>query len=95
MVPLAGSWSTQAMKSRLLTEAVGVVVSRNLPSTGGEVLLDFFLVQAVDTNALQSLEELAGAAEVMKAKIILRGVNVEIYKVLTLAGLTSRFSFLN
>lgn len=70
-------------------------IRENLPSTGGEVLLDFFLVQAVDTNALQSLEELAGAAEVMKAKIILRGVNVEIYKVLTLAGLTSRFSFLN
>jgi anti-anti-sigma regulatory factor len=70
-------------------------VCGKLPSTGGEVLLDFFFVQTLDPAAIKGLEDLAGTADVLKVKVILRGVNVEIYKVLKLSDLTSRFLFIN
>lgn len=61
----------------------------------GEVILDFSSVCRVDSRALQAMEELARKAEDRAVKIVLRGVNVDIYKVLKLVKLTRRFSFLN
>jgi anti-anti-sigma regulatory factor len=66
-----------------------------LPANGGEVLLDFFFVQALPPAAIQALEELAGTAELMKVKVILRGVNVELYKVLKLSQLCDKFGFID
>jgi anti-anti-sigma regulatory factor len=59
-----------------------------------EVVLDFSCVHRIDPGALRAMETLATAADAKSVTIALRGVNVEIYKVLKLARLTPRFSFL-
>ena len=66
-----------------------------LPANGGEVLLDFFFVQTLDPAGIKGLEDLAGTAGILKVKVILRGVNVELYKVLKLSDLTDKFLFIN
>jgi len=50
-------------------------------------------IVAVLPPLLQSLEALAGLADAKAARMELRGVNVEIYKVLKLVKLAPRFSF--
>ena len=67
----------------------------NLDCTQGEVVLDFSSVQRVDSTALRALEEFACIADAKAVKVVLRGVNVDIYKVLKLVKLTRRFSFVN
>ena len=57
--------------------------------------LDFSAVRRVDTAGLSALEELAAIAEGRGVKLALRGVNSEVYKVLKLAKLGPRFSFLS
>jgi anti-anti-sigma regulatory factor len=61
----------------------------------GELLLDFSAVQHIDAKSLFALEQLAEKAEQAKVAVVIRGVNVKIYKVLKLAGLASSFSFLS
>jgi anti-anti-sigma regulatory factor len=61
----------------------------------GEVILDFSSVPRIDTNAAGALEQLAALAEQRSVKVVLRGVNVDIYKVLKLLRLTQRFGFLS
>ena len=58
-----------------------------------DVVLDFSAVRRIDPNALRAMEKLAGFADGKAVKVVLRGLNVEIYKVLKLMRLTSRFSF--
>ena len=65
-----------------------------LDSAEGDVLLDFSSVRRIDPSALTAMEELAGIADDKAVKVVLCGVNVDIYKVLKLVKLTSRFSFL-
>jgi anti-anti-sigma regulatory factor len=65
-----------------------------LDSTEGDLCLDFSSVRRIDTAALTALEELAGIADQKGVKVVLRGVNVDIYKVLKLMKLAPRFSFL-
>jgi len=65
-----------------------------LDSAEGDVLLDFSSVRRIDPSALTAMEELAGIADDKAVKVVLRGVSVDIYKVLKLVKLTSRFSFL-
>lgn len=65
-----------------------------LDSVQGELVLDFSTVRRVDPSALRAQEQFAGAADEKSVKVALRGVNVDVYKVLKLAKLTSRFSFL-
>jgi anti-anti-sigma regulatory factor len=60
----------------------------------GEVILDFSSVLRVDSNVVGAMEELAGLAEERSVKVALRGVNLDVYKVLKLLRLTERFSFL-
>ena len=60
----------------------------------GEVVLDFSSVRRIDPSALRAMEKLAGIADDKAVKVVLRGVNVDIYKVLKLVKLTPRFSFL-
>jgi len=61
----------------------------------GEVVLDFSSVRRIDSNALPAIEELARIADEKSVKVALRGVNVDIYKVLKLVKLSRRFSFVN
>ena len=66
-----------------------------LDSAGGEVLLDFSLVSRMDASAIRAMEKLAALAEERAVQVVLRGVHVDVYKVLKLTKLTPRFSFLN
>jgi len=61
--------------------------------SGNELTLDFSRAVRIEPGALRGLEALAQAADEKTVKITLRGVNVEVYKVLKLARLTARFSF--
>ncbi len=70
-------------------------VRQQLQSTEGEVLLDFFFVQQIDSQALRELEELAAAAELKNVKVVLRGIDIEVRKTLELAQLVTRFSFVD
>jgi anti-anti-sigma regulatory factor len=65
-----------------------------LDSAEGEVVLDFSSVRRIDPGALAAMEKLAGAADDKDVKVVLRGVNVEVYKVLKLVKLVGRYSFL-
>ena len=64
-----------------------------LDSVEGEVALDFSSVRRIDPSAIRALEEFAGIADDKGVKVVLRGVNVGVYKVLKLVKLGSRFSF--
>jgi anti-anti-sigma regulatory factor len=59
------------------------------------VLLDFCEVERIDPRGLGAMEDLAAASEAKSVKITLRGINVDVYKVLKLARLASRFTILN
>ncbi len=63
---------------------------KQLESAGSEVVLDFSAVRRVNSGALTELQTLA---ETARGKLVLRGVNVEVYKVLKLVKLTGRFRF--
>jgi len=60
-----------------------------------EAILDFSSVRRMDSSALCAMEELAHIADAKGTRIVLRDVNVEVYKVLKLVKLTQRFSFEN
>jgi len=55
--------------------------------------LDFASVRRLDPGAVKAMEKLAGIADDKTVRVVLRGVNVEIYKVLKLVKLARRFSF--
>jgi anti-anti-sigma regulatory factor len=61
----------------------------------GEVVLDFSSVRRIDASALRALEEFAGITDDKGVKAVLRGVNADVYKVLKLVKLGSRFSFVH
>ena len=58
-----------------------------------EVMLDFSDVARIDGNVVRALEELAGVADERSVKVVLRAVNVDIYRVLKQLKLTERFTF--
>jgi anti-anti-sigma regulatory factor len=66
-----------------------------LDSAGGEVLLDFSSVRRIVPNVLRVMEEFVGIADNKGVKVVLRGVNVDVYRVFKLVKLASRFSFVN
>jgi anti-anti-sigma regulatory factor len=59
-----------------------------------DVVLDFSSVRRIDAAATRELEKVAGIADVHSVKVSLRGINIDIYRVLKLVNLASRFSFL-
>ena len=61
---------------------------------GSELVLDFSSVKRLDPGAIRALEGLACKVNGDASKIALRGVNVDVYKVLKLSELSTRFSFL-
>ncbi|MGZ6404156.1 MAG: STAS domain-containing protein [Bdellovibrionota bacterium] len=66
-----------------------------LDGTEGEVVLDFSSLRRINSNALPAIEELARIADEKSVKVALRGVNIDVYKVLKLVKLSRRFSFVN
>jgi len=68
---------------------------KKLDGTEREVVLDLSSVRRIDSSALAAIEELARTADEKSVKVALRGVNVDVYKVLKLVKLTNRFSFVN
>jgi anti-anti-sigma regulatory factor len=67
----------------------------NLDCAQGEAVLDFSSVRRIDSTALQAIEEFARIADEKAVKVVLRGVSVDVYKVLKLVKLAHRFSFVN
>lgn len=64
-----------------------------IDSANCEVVLDFSSVRRIDPSALRALEELARIADEKAVTLELRGVSVNVYKVLKLAKLAPRFLF--
>jgi anti-anti-sigma regulatory factor len=64
-----------------------------MASADRELVLDFSSVHRIDPRAIRAMQDLSVAAEDKAVKIVLRGVGVEIYKVLKLVKLAPRFSF--
>jgi anti-anti-sigma regulatory factor len=59
-----------------------------------EIVLSFSSVPRIDSSAAGALEELARLADERSVQVVLRGVNVDIYRVLTQLRLAQRFRFL-
>ena len=68
-------------------------VRKELDSATGEVILDFSSVRRIDPKAIRAMDEFADTAHTKSVEVGLRGVNVDVYKVLKLVKLASRFSF--
>ena len=66
---------------------------KRLDRANSEVLLDFSTVRRIDPSGLRALEELADCADEKDVTLELRGVSVDVYKVLKLAQLAPRFLF--
>jgi anti-anti-sigma regulatory factor len=64
-------------------------------SSAEELVLDFSSVVRIDPNALRAMEDLARLAGARSVRIICAGVNLGVYKALTLAKIAQRFSFLS
>jgi hypothetical protein len=58
-----------------------------------QTTLDFSSVLRITPRDLRAMEELADRAENESVRVVLCGVNVDIYKVLKLVKLAARFSF--
>ncbi len=66
-----------------------------LKSGDGQLIVDFSALRRIDPQVLSAMRDLTARAEANSVKLTLRGVNIEVYKVLTLLKLASRFSYLD
>lgn len=64
-----------------------------LANDDAEVVVDFSSVYRIDSGTLRALEDVADAGDGKGIKVVLRGVNINIYKVLKLMKLAPRFAF--
>jgi anti-anti-sigma regulatory factor len=87
---IIGEWLN--VEEKCVVPALAGAAEKLVDATS-EVVLDFVSVRRIDANALRAMEELAGKAEEKAIKIVLRGVKVDLYKVLKLTKLASRFSY--
>ena len=90
--------ATVAVWQRIDEERVVLALQgagERLDSAEGEVVLDFSSVRRVDASEVRAIEEFANTADDKAVKLALRGVNVDVYKVLKLVKLASRFSFVS
>ena len=71
------------------------VAEEELDSVEGEMALDLSSLRRIDPNALRAMEEFADIADTKGVKVVLRGVDVGVYKVLKLVNLASRFSYVS
>jgi anti-anti-sigma regulatory factor len=66
-----------------------------LDGAEGEAVVDFSSVRRIDSDAVRAMEDLSRVAREKNVKVVFRGLSVDVYKVLKLMKLTSRFSFVN
>jgi anti-anti-sigma regulatory factor len=88
--------ATMAMRFQVEQERITSIVqeaAQKLEKTDVDLVLDFSSVSRLDTSSVEALEELAQLAENRGAEIVLREVNIDVYKVLKLIGLTTKFEF--
>lgn len=78
----------QEFAVEVLREALDKVDREN-----GDVTLDFSSLQQIDAGMVRAMEELADRADDKGVRVTLRGVRVDVYKVLKLVKLSSRFVF--
>jgi len=69
--------------------------AEKLDSAAGEIVLDFVSIAKIDAAALRAIERIANKAAERAVKIVLHGVNVDVYKVLKLTKLAPCFSFVS
>jgi anti-anti-sigma regulatory factor len=67
--------------------------AKQMDSGVNEVTLDFTSVRRIDASHVRRMEDLARSEK--GVKIVLRGVNVDVYKALKLLKLTNRFLFVS
>ncbi len=84
---------TQMTPDQLCEDLLKATRALDNPET--EVSLDFCSVRRIDSAAVRALEELAGSAQHKGIKVVLHGVNIDVYKVLKLVKLARHFSFVN
>jgi anti-anti-sigma regulatory factor len=77
-----------AQAEALIREAL-----QRLDSSRDEVVLDFSAVRRIDPAALRAMQQLAAKARDNSVKVVLRGVDVGVYKVLKLVAVATDFSF--
>ena len=87
MIPVGLEFDGQSV-THALQEA-----HRTLDSTEGDLCLDFSAVRRIDSGALKAMGELADLADQKGVKLVLRGVNADVYRVLKLMRLAQRFTF--
>ncbi len=68
---------------------------QKLNAVEGEQVLDMSSVRQVDVKGMAALQELMSVAEEKKLKLILRGVNIDVYRVLKLTRAADRLAFIN
>jgi anti-anti-sigma regulatory factor len=61
----------------------------------GDMILDFSSVRRVNPAALSAMSDFADTADERSVNVVLRGVNVDVYRVLKLARLAQRFSLVS
>lgn len=64
-----------------------------LHTADGDAALDLSAVRRIGLDGITALQRLAARADEEGVKVVLLGVNVEVYKVLKLVSLAQRFSF--
>jgi anti-anti-sigma regulatory factor len=88
------SVNSQRVDGEHVAEAL-TEIREKLNNSDGEVALDFSDVRRIDPSGLRAVEEFASAADEKRVKVVLRSVQVDVYKVLKLARLTTRFAFVS
>lgn len=70
-------------------------IAEKLTASDGDLVLDFSAVRFLSPAALAALSQFASTAEKKRVRLVFRAVNIDVYKVLKLAKMTSRLAFLN
>jgi len=83
-----------AIDSKNVTSSLEKATEK-LSDVQGDTALNLSDVQQIDASALRALEQIAQSADERSVRVVLRGVNVNVYKVLKLVKLSRRFSFEN
>jgi anti-anti-sigma regulatory factor len=71
------------------------VATDKLEGMEGDMILDLSSVHRIDPAALSAMSDFADTADERAVKVVLRGVTVDVYRVLKLARLTQRFSLVS
>ena len=71
------------------------LAAKKLDGSEKEVVLDLSSVRRINPADIRRLAEFAHAAELKKIRVLLRGVNVDVYKVLKLTKLAREFSIVH